>query len=78
MSQEDRQLLLDLIEYTGNSVSQIAVEAGLTPSTLTRALHQERTRNLSVPTLQKLYRRWPDFPGWRRDYLPTPGYPRPK
>lgn len=79
--ENDKSLIEALIEWKRSSASQIAKEAGLTPSTLTRPLNYPVKHRLSTPTLVKLKETFPDFPGFAlsadqpvddpdRDYLP--------
>lgn len=60
----DKELIEELSEWAGKSVSDLAKSAGLTPSTLTRPVNQPVKHRLSVPTLTKLRMRYPGFPGW--------------
>jgi hypothetical protein len=64
VAEDDKLLIQALVAYTGVSASVLAREAGLTPSTLTRPLHQPVKHRLSTPTLEKLREKWPNFPGW--------------
>lgn len=78
----DKELIEALIAHTKLSASELAKEAGLTPSTLTRPLNKPVNHKLSLPTLEKLRARFPDFPGFgkmpdlplvdlQQEYLPV-------
>lgn len=62
MGDEDKQLIVDLSAWTGKSASQIAKQAGLSPSTLTRPLQEPWKFRLSAPTIDKLKHTFPTFP----------------
>lgn len=68
----DKELIETLIEWAGKSASDLARQAGLTPSTLTRPLNHPVKHRLSVPTLAKLRSAFPRFPHWG---LPEPDLP---
>ena len=61
----DRELILALVEFAGLSASEIARNAGLAVSTLTRPMNHPVKHRLSQPTLAKLQEAYPGFPGWR-------------
>lgn len=63
----DKQLLDDLAEWAGLTVSAIAKKAGLAATTLTRPANMDVNHKLSVPTLAKLRQTFPDFPGFGGD-----------
>lgn len=63
----DKQLLDDLVEWTGLSVSAIARKSQLAVTTLTRPAHKDVGHNLSNTTLMKLRSTFPDFPGFGGD-----------
>lgn len=63
-SNPDRELLEELVRWSGKSPSDLARTAGLTPSTLTRPLNKDVKHRLSIPTLQKLKATFPSFPGF--------------
>lgn len=60
----DKELIESLVAWTNRSASQIAKDAGLTPSTLTRPLNQPVKHRLSTPTIEALRKAYPDFPGF--------------
>jgi len=60
----DKELIEALIAHTGLSASELAVAAGLTPSTLTRPLNKPVNHKLSRATIDKLQSRFSDFPGF--------------
>lgn len=60
----DRILLADLCAYTGLKPSNVAIEAGMAVTTITRPMNGLTKTRLSQPTLDKLKAKWPDFPGW--------------
>lgn len=69
----DRALIEALIEFSGLSASAIAQRAGMAVTTLTRPLHSEVNHKLSLPTINKLKKLFPDFPPFRKDSdLPLP------
>lgn len=50
------------MEHTGKSLSHVAATANLSPSTLTRYYNDETVKHeLSIPTLEKLRKAYPDF-----------------
>lgn len=61
---DDRGLIRELCDWARMTPSEVAREAGLTPSTLTRPLNQPVKHRLSTPTLLKLRLRFPQFPGF--------------
>lgn len=78
----DKELIAALVEWAGKSASEIARDAGLAVSTLTRPLNHPVKYRLSLSTLAKLKERYPGFPGFgavpdlpisdsARDYLPV-------
>lgn len=62
--EQDRQLLHDLCDHVGMPPSRVALEAGLSSTTVLRPYNGTATTRLSSPTLEKLQARFPDFPGW--------------
>lgn len=60
----DRELIEALSQHVGKSPSEVARNAGLAVSTLTRPLNQPVKHRLSVPTITKLREAYPDFPGF--------------
>lgn len=60
----DRELIEDLVEWTGLTVSAIAKKARLAVTTLTRPANRDVNHKLSLPTLMKLRSTFPDFPGF--------------
>lgn len=70
MAESDKDLIERLTTFLGVSASELARRAGLTPSTLTRPLHQPVKHRLSMPTLDKLKDTVPDFPGWAGKDIP--------
>lgn len=78
---DDKDFITRLVAHTGLSPSETAIQAGLTPSTLTRPLNKPVQYKLSKATIDKLRRKWPDFEDWHQradlpasddtiDYLP--------
>lgn len=56
------EMLDALVAFTGKRLSKVAVDAGLTPSTLTRYYNNPDTKHeLSTPTLAKLRAAYPIF-----------------
>lgn len=68
----DKALIQALSEWTKLSPSEVARNAGLAVSTLTRPLNHPVKHRLSVPTLEKLKARFPDFPGWQNEEADIP------
>lgn len=62
--ESDKELISSLVEWTGKSASDIAREAGLAVSTLTRPLNHPVKHKLSFPTIAKLKQTFPSFPGF--------------
>ena len=60
----DRKLLEGLATFTGLTANALAKEAGLSASTIHRPYTGKATSRLSQPTIEKLTRRFPDYPGW--------------
>ncbi|MES1985501.1 MAG: S24 family peptidase [Pseudomonadota bacterium] len=66
-TQSDKQLIDDLVEWTGLKVSALAKRAGLAVTTLTRPANLDVNHRLSLPTISKLRETFPDFPGFGGD-----------
>lgn len=66
--EQDRALLQDLAAWANLSPSRLAAEAGLADTTITRSIKGTATTRLSQPTMDKLRKRFPDFPGWLKSY----------
>lgn len=64
--EQDRKLLLELVDYTGLEGAKIARRIGVSPSTISRSLSGAATTRLSQRTLEKLRSEFPDFPRWSR------------
>lgn len=62
--ERDRKLLQDLIAFAGLTPAALAREAGVAVTTINRPYTGSVTTRLSQPTVEKLRRRFPDFPGW--------------
>ena len=60
----DKQLIDDLVDWTGLSVSALARKAGLAVTTLTRPANMDVSHRLSRQTLASLQSCFPDFPGF--------------
>lgn len=69
----DKELIEGLIEHTGKTATEIAREAGLAVTTLTRPLNKPVKHQLSKATLDKLKKTFPAFPGFGAapDMMPT-------
>jgi SOS-response transcriptional repressor LexA len=63
----DQQLIAMLCDWARMKPSRIAKEAGLAATTITRAFNGEATTRISLPTMEKLKARFPDFPQWAAD-----------
>lgn len=61
---EDTDLLKALCDWSGLTPSRLGDEAGLASTTILRPYNGTATTRLSVPTLEKLRARFPEFPGW--------------
>ncbi len=59
----DRRLIEQLMQLTGKTASQIAKDAGLAASTLTRVMASDSAYGLSVGTLEKLQGKYPSVFG---------------
>lgn len=64
----DREFLKDLSQWARMAPSRVAAEAGLAVSTVTRVVNGGARSRLSVPTIEKLQRRFPDFPHWPEEF----------
>lgn len=71
--ENDTELLKALVKFTRLAPSAIAKEIGSAATTILRPFNGTATTRLSQPTLDKLRRRWPDFPGWRNELPDLPG-----
>jgi phage repressor protein C with HTH and peptisase S24 domain len=60
----DRDLITRLVEWSGHKPARIATAAGMANTTLNRPYKGTATTRISQPTLDKLKRAYPDFPGW--------------
>ncbi|MGL4573565.1 MAG: LexA family transcriptional regulator [Burkholderiaceae bacterium] len=60
----DKELIAALVDWAGKSASEVARDAGLAVSTLTRPLNHPVKYRLSFSTLAKLRERYPSFPGF--------------
>ena len=67
--EQDTALLRDLAKFAKLPPSTLAIEAGLSDTTISRAFRGAATTRLSQPTLEKLKARFPDFLGWPQDRL---------
>lgn len=63
----DKALITALSKWTKLSPSEVARNAGLAVSTLTRPLNHPVKHRLSVPTLEKLKAKYSEFPGWSNE-----------
>jgi Peptidase S24-like len=70
--EKDTELLRALAAFTGLPPSVIATEAGLADTTISRPFKGSASTRLSAPTLDKLRKRFPDFPGWLDNNLAEP------
>lgn len=62
--EDDHRFIRALVDWTARSVSRVASEVGVSPSTINRHYNATATTKLSRDTLMKLRDKWPDFPGW--------------
>ncbi len=65
--ESDSELIQALVKFSHQAPSRIAKEIGVAATTLLRPYNGTATTRLSQPTLDKLRKRWPDFPGWRNE-----------
>lgn len=72
-NKRDRELVERLCKLTAMSPTEIAREAGLAASTLTRVAHGHTDYRLSAPTIDKLKARFPQYFG---DVSEIPDEPR--
>lgn len=72
--ESDRAFVRALCDWANKKPSAIAKAAGLAATTITRAFNGEAETRISQPTLDKLRRAFPAFPGWpnQEPDLPTP------
>ncbi|WP_197018400.1 S24 family peptidase [Sphingomonas sp. URHD0057] len=61
---DDHQLVRDLVDWAGGIPSRVAKEIGAAATTITRHYNGKATTRLGRDTVQKLRQRYPDFPGW--------------
>ena len=62
--ESDTAFVRELCRWADMAPSNLAKEAGLTPSTILRPFKGVAKARLSQPTLDKLKARFRDFPGW--------------
>lgn len=62
--EHDRRFLQELVEFTGLTPAGVARESGVAATTINRPFNGTATTRLSQPTLEKLRKRFPQFPGW--------------
>lgn len=65
--ESDTQLVKALCQWARLPPSAVAREVEVAATTILRPFKGTATTRLSQPTLEKLRRRWPDFPGWRNE-----------
>lgn len=65
--ESDTELVRALAKHARMAPSTMAKEIGAAATTLLRPYKGKAETRLSQPTLDKLRRRWPDFPGWRTE-----------
>lgn len=65
--EEDTSLIRELCAYTKLRPAAIAREAGLANTTINRTHKGKATTRLSAPTMEKLKKAFPDFPGFGGD-----------
>jgi len=63
--ESDQQLIQDLCTWSRLAPSVVAKRADLAATTVLRAFRGTATTRISQPTLEKLKRAFPEFPGWR-------------
>lgn len=66
--ESDMEMVKALAKHTRLAPSRLAKEIGVAATTLLRPYNGTATTRLSQPTLDKLRKRWPNFPGWRNEY----------
>ncbi len=66
--ESDTKFLKALCKWARMAPSKLAIEAGLTPTTILRPFNGTATTRLSQPTLDKLKSKFPGFPGWQREF----------
>lgn len=71
-NEKDRALIQALCEWAKKSPSEVARQAGLAVTTLTRPLNKDVNHILSKPTINKLKAKFPEFPGWRNEESDVP------
>lgn len=65
--ESDTALVQALCKYAKLVPSALAREIDVAATTILRPYKGRATTRLSQPTLEKMKRRWPDFPGWRNE-----------
>lgn len=66
--ESDTAFVKELCRWAKKAPSALAKEADLTPTTILRPYNGTATTRISQPTKDKLRNKWPEFPGWRREY----------
>lgn len=61
---DDTQLLKDLVKWTKLPPTALAKRAGMAATTITRPYNGTAATRISTPTLEKLRKTFPDFPGF--------------
>jgi phage repressor protein C with HTH and peptisase S24 domain len=64
--EQDRALMLALVDYTGLSAAEVARKAGLAATTIQRPIKGTADTRISQRTIEKLAEAFPKFPGWTR------------
>ena len=64
--EQDRELVKELVRYSGVTTAEVAKKAQIAPSTLQRPAKGTATTRISQRTLEKLKSAYPNFPGWAR------------
>jgi transcriptional regulator with XRE-family HTH domain len=62
--EHDRALLAGLAEFYGMTANAIARRANVAATTINRPFNGSATTRLSQPTIDKLKRAFPAYPGW--------------
>lgn len=75
--ESDTAMVKALCKFTKLAPSAVAREVGAAATTILRPHNGTATTRLSQPTLEKLKRRWPDFPGWRNERPDLLGHANP-
>lgn len=73
--ESDHELVVALVRFVGTNPADVAKRAGMPASTISRHFKAPAATRISQPTLDKLRRSFPDFPGWKTEPPDLPELP---